>query len=485
MRPGTRAKRFAAATFIAVATATAPTTGAVPVAGIDSVQQQLGAIAGDPISLRQFFVDLPKGADLHHHLLGAVSSEKMLEWLAADGGCLSLTTYRASKPPCANHDISADSVATDPEIRDEVIRAWSMHGFTSGNAQSGHDHFFATFGLFDDAVAGPERFGDALAAVASQAARDHVLRLETKVTPNRTGSAALDQALQNQNPSSVLQPETFPDAFQTLEAAGLTSVVADAVAATDTILDRSRRTMQCQSVQPDPGCSVEVGLVGQTNRTRSPQEVFAYLATAFATAAADPRWVAVDLVAPEDSPPALSDYHLHMQMVHFLSTVYPQVKIDLHAGELVPGLVPAENLSFHIREAVLLAGTERVGHGVDIRQELDSRALMREMAQRGTTVEIALTSNQQILGVTAQASQFHAYREAGVPVVLATDDEGVEDTDLSSQYQLAFEWFGLSYTELKELSYQSVDSAFADAPRRAALRDRLDAAFADFEQRWD
>jgi hypothetical protein len=41
-------------------------------------------------------------------------------------------------------------------------------------------------------------------------------------------------------------------------------------------------------------------------------------------------------------------------------------------------------------------------------------------------VEINLTSNDQILGVHGAMHPFPAYRAAGVPTVLSTDDEGVE-----------------------------------------------------------
>lgn len=486
MRPPlwSTAPRVAAAVVVAVASATMPAAAASPASNADAVQQQLAVIADNPVSLREFFTDFPKGADLHHHLIGAVEAESILEWLVADGGCLSLTTYRASPPPCAGPDVTAASVVNDPAVRAATIDAWSMRGFVPSPAQSSHDHFFATFELFEGAFSSLERFGDGLAEVANRAALAGVLRLETRLMPNKTGSGMLAQALQTQDPESVLDPQRFPDAYAVLQAAGLRAVVADAGAATDRIVERAQRTMACQSGHPDAGCQVQIGLIAETNRDGSPQEVFAQLATAFATAAADSRWVAVDLVAPEDGPPALAYYRLHMQMVRFLTTIYPQVLVTLHAGEVVPGLVAPEDLEFHVREAVLLAGADRVGHGVDIREETDSAGLMQVMAERGIAVEVALTSNDQILGVNPQASQFLAYREGGVPVVLATDDAGVEGTDLAVQYELAFRWFDLPYTELKSLSYQSVSSAFATSAQRAALQERLDAAFTAFEERW-
>ena len=160
----------------------------------------------------------------------------------------------------------------------------------------------------------------------------------------------------------------------------------------------------------------------------------------------------MNMVQPEEGPLSLRDYTLQMRMVRYLSQQYPGVKIALHAGEFVPGLVPPADLTSHIRQAVVIAGASRIGHGVSIRSERDAQQLMKVMRDRGVTVEVALTSNQQILDVTARNSQFPVYGRAGVPRVLATDDPGVERTDLSAQYAKAFAWFDLDYQDLKTLT---------------------------------
>lgn len=81
-----------------------------------------------------------------------------------------------------------------------------------------------------------------------------------------------------------------------------------------------------------------------------------------------------------------------------------------HAGELTPGLVKPEDLTFHIREAVLVAGAERIGHGVDLVHEDDWKRLARTMARRGVAVEVTFSSNKQILGVAGDDHPFNAYR---------------------------------------------------------------------------
>ena len=79
--------------------------------------------------------------------------------------------------------------------------------------------------------------------------------------------------------------------------------------------------------------------------------------------------------------------------------------ISLHAGELAPGLVPPEGLCCHIRLAIDQAFAERIGHGVDIMYEDRPYDLLKEMAAKHVMVEINLTSNDVILGVSRQEDQ--------------------------------------------------------------------------------
>jgi hypothetical protein len=82
------------------------------------------------------------------------------------------------------------------------------------------------------------------------------------------------------------------------------------------------------------------------------EQVFAQTLLGFETASADPRFVGINYVMPEDGTISMADYALQMKMVGFLHGLYPKVHISLHAGELAPGLVPPEGLCCHIRLAV-------------------------------------------------------------------------------------------------------------------------------------
>jgi hypothetical protein len=194
----------------------------------------------------------------------------------------------------------------------------------------------------------------------------------------------------------------------------------------------------------------------------SKEQVFAQLLGGFELAKADPRFVSLDLVMPEHSLVPTRDFTLHMRMLDFFHKLYPKVRITMHAGELAPGIVPPEGLRSHIRQTIELGHAERIGHGADIMHEDDPVGLMMLMADRNIMVEICLTSNDMILSLRGAAHPLRTYMKHGVPVALATDDEGVARSDITHEYLKGVQEQGLTYTELKTMARTSLEHAFID-----------------------
>jgi adenosine deaminase len=111
-----------------------------------------------------------------------------------------------------------------------------------------------------------------------------------------------------------------------------------------------------------------------------------------------------------------------------------------------------------------LGHAERIGHGVDVMYENEPQALLKELADRHIMVEINLTSNDVILGVTAPWHPLPSYRAAGVPIALSTDDEGVSRIDLTNEYTRAAMEFNLSYLDLKQSARTSLEHNFLPGP---------------------
>ena len=140
------------------------------------VATKLHAIRTDAKAVEAFLTAMPKGADLHNHLTGAIYAEKLLEWAKRDGLCIDTTQDAAVfKSDCAK-PTSVPMPSPGEALYDELVSAWSMDGFQTGGAESGHDHFFNAFNKFGLATIGHN--GEMLADVAQRAAKEHVSYLE-------------------------------------------------------------------------------------------------------------------------------------------------------------------------------------------------------------------------------------------------------------------------------------------------------------------
>lgn len=312
----------------------------------------LDSIRDRPARLRAFLAAMPKGGDLHNHLSGAVPTETLIRFAVEDRLCIDTATLTATpapatRPPglldpllppapptCAAGQRPASDSSTDPDFFEQILRAWSMHGFVPG-VESGHDHFFATFGKFGLAT---ERKGDMLAAVATINAEQNVAYLETLAS--RQGNAVRALA------TKVGFDPDFDAMRNKLLANGLAQIVSAASAETDADLARFAELLGCRTPHPQPACRLVVRYVYQVGRAVDPEIVFTNLLLGFELQRTDSRYVGVNLVQPEDNAVALRDYTLQMRMIAYLRSVYPRGHVTLHAGELVPGLVEPADLTF-------------------------------------------------------------------------------------------------------------------------------------------
>ena len=417
----------------------------------------------DPLNLYAFLVRMPKGADLHNHLSGAVYAESWIRAAAEDNLCVDLATHsffqsRAmtdSLPPqpvCGDGNIPAAHAMTDQHLYDALIDAFSMRSFVPTTGVSGHDHFFDAFAKFHGVA--HIHIGEFLDEVAARAATQNEQYLELMETPPFEHTAVIAKEL-------GWQPNrSFGDFRDQLLAKGLRDDVAVARAHFDQAESARRQAERCDQPNPAAACAVQLRYIYQVLRGFPPEQVFAQTLLGFEVATADPRVVGINLVMPEDGYVSMSDYALQMRMVGYLHGVYPKVHITLHAGELAPGLVTYDGLSFHIRQAVEVAHAERIGHGADIMYEERPYDLLKEMAAKHIMVEINLSSNDLILGISGKNHPFPIYRKFGVPVALSTDDEGVSRIDLTHEYVRAVETYGLTYADLKQIVRTSLEHDF-------------------------
>jgi hypothetical protein len=374
---------------------------------------------------------------------------------------------------------------------------------------SDHEHFFAI--VYNLSLATRSHVGDALAEAASRAAEDHLQYLELMHTADSVQSGQLGAKLG--------WDDDFAPMREKLLSGGMKEIVVGTSKKLDADESKMRSLLKCGTPQARPGCEVGVRYLYQVLRGLPREMVFAQILLGFELAQSDSRFVGLNLVMPEDWYVPMHDFELHMKMLDYLHSVYPKVHVSLHAGELAMGLVPPEGLRFHVRESVERWHAERIGHGVSVMNEDHPIDLLREMSRRKVLVEICLTSNALILGVKGDAHPLQIYIRYGVPVALATDDEGVSRSDMTHEYLRAVQTYNfLGYKELKRMARMSLEHSFLagsslwasdfhpaaacandragagkpspgcqkflDANERSQMQWKLEEAFAGFEKRF-
>lgn len=422
-------------------------------AGEVRAERYLDSIRKDPNLLLAFLREMPKGGDLHNHLAGAVYAESLIDWAIAGDACVDPKTLYLSAPPCGleKSTVPAKNALLDPVLYRSMVDAFSMRNWQL-SGQSGHDHFFDSFDKFGAAEHG--NTGAMLAETAERAASQGEIYQELMITPVGPAFTEVVQKSPWNDSNDVVKMR------ETMLANGMNDAVAAAIKQIDEAEADRKKALNCSASKAAPGCEVVQRYLFQVLRGLPKDVVFAQMLCGFEAVTADPRFVGINLVMPEDYYIPMHDFSLHMQMLQYLHGIYPKVHIALHAGELAEGLVPPEGLSFHVRNSVEIGHAERIGHGVDVMNETRPLDLMKEMAERKVMVEICLTSNAVILGVQGSRHPLREYIRAGVPVALATDDEGVSRSDMSHEYLRAVTDQDLSYTQLKKMARTSLEHAF-------------------------
>jgi adenosine deaminase len=420
----------------------------------EKTSKYLESVRHQPGLLLAFLQQMPKGGDLHLHLSGAIYAESFIDWASENALCVDRSTSKLIHAACD----SCEAYTNKPSVRcayqdhilyGQLVDAWSMRNWHAAD-ESGHDRFFAAFEKFSPAM--ERHVGDAYAEVASRAAEDHLQYVEVMHTADGGQAAILG--------TKMGWDDNFVEFRDKLLAGGLSDIVASVRSQLDSDEAREKEVLHCGTAQAAPGCEVTIRYLYQVLRGLPRELVFAQILLGFELSKADSRFVGFNLVMPEDYYVPMHDFDLHMRIIEALRKFYPATHVSLHAGELAMGLVPPEGLRFHIRESIERAHAERIGHGVDVMSEDDPIGLLREMAKKNVLVEICLTSNDVILGVTGNRHPLPLYMKYGVPVALATDDEGVSRSDMTHEYLRAVETYGLNYGDLKRMARASLEHSF-------------------------
>lgn len=405
-----------------------------------------------------FLHKMPKGADLHNHPSGAVNTETLLDKAIMANLFFDRQTKSFVETCPDENDGSGGRCYAADDLKfsfwkmGEVLDALSMRNMAK-QPENGHDHFFRVFERYGLAEPTPEA---KVRELIERARGQRISYMELMVDPvvmadgsmDIEGTMALVSQLEAENEKVNLEARKAFEADGRGEAAWETELAY--------ILTLNRNGVK--KVMAD----------GRKKPTLDGYEAFfrANVQKALKGAVTRPSVRGVTILSAEDAWVSRTQFDLQMKIIDEewkkLQGDYPgRPKMNLHGGELTLEYAPYETMRNRISRTIELGHAARIGHGVDIMWEDDVYGLLKQMRDQKIAVEICLTSNEGILNVAGgDRHPFLLYWEAGVPVTLNTDDEGISRSNLTMEFAKAAQWFDLSYGELKWLAFSSLEYSF-------------------------
>ena len=184
----------------------------------------------------------------------------------------------------------------------------------------------------------------------------------------------------------------------------------------------------------------------------------------------------IDLLSKERGYPALEQ----AQEIYGYLAGYNQQNPDhplrttMHAGEM--GDVR------NVRDALLM-GVSRIGHGVLLGRDPVTLEYARRMK---LPIEVNISSNHQ-LGVHNMNESPHPFLDflrLGLRVSLSTDNDAIFQTNITNECVMAVKTTNIEYSELRQMSYNGLETSFAAPETKRALISQLDEQFIKFEQKY-
>jgi aminodeoxyfutalosine deaminase len=142
------------------------------------------------------------------------------------------------------------------------------------------------------------------------------------------------------------------------------------------------------------------------------------------------------------------------------------MRLTCHAGETVG---PES-----VWNALKLLNTERIGHGLTVRED---PKLMAHLRDTQVPVEVSVSSNLRTGCIPRlEEHPVRKFWEAGMMVTLNTDDPAMFETTIGREYQIAKNVFGFTHDELRQLAMNSFRASFLPDAKKAEYLKRFNGA---------
>jgi len=407
-----------------------------------------------PKELYTLLYALPKGGDLHNHLVGAFLPE---QWYAA--------ATSTALPDRANYytrlkNAPVDLKLVEPSYPFETIRESVWKALPAGDQANFKrledltpEEKTVWLSLYKIDQPGEGRytfFGAAPKQRLNQLGEDPVVLTELLVEQMKCYGAEGVRYLEFQAPytgfrrpdGTLLKPEEIVAAYE------------DRLAKPDAV-----------------ATGVEVRFLITVRRFSPDAEDGVRDAYAFLNTHRD-RWVGINMAGIEERD---QGYPLRfLEVYREMRRKYSNIGVSIHAGEM-------DGPNSHVRDTLLLGAT-RIGHGVTLIKDEDTLLLMRKSPW---LVEINLVSNHLLEYVPDLAKHpFPEYLRLGIPVCLNTDDRGWWDSNMTDEHYVAVTRFDLTWAEILQITKASFAHSFAQPEVKAKLLANYEKSIAAFEAKY-
>ncbi len=389
-----------------------------------------------PKKLEVFLKHMPKGADLHCHASGAVSTEILIKLAASNPYCIdsdfNLTMMQHNQ--CSKGEPTTVFLQVEKH-RQQALKAWSIEQFYADDKEDKKTHFFNSFAKFDILV--KQHRPEIIANVVQVAHEQNIQYLELMLSlledkPNYTQLKMSDDITLSQVKTVLANPKVKK--FVSKNIVFFKNLKSDV-----------------KRFTPLTAQDVALSWILEIKRNQPFDQFCLDAIEAFEVANQVSDIAAINLVQPEYFEYSRQDYVKQMQWLKTLKTHYPKIKLVLHAGEM-----PNDIKNSHIKQAMLIAKPLRIGHGTDIENEVGYLSTLKLMRKKHIAVEVNLTSNDDVFGVKGARHPLHLFMMSKVPVVLSSDDPGISRNTLSHEYWRAVQEHEFSLQQLLQVDRNSL-----------------------------
>lgn len=414
--------------------------------------------------LIMFLKEMPKGGDLHNHSLGGGYAEIIYEKAIKNNDFYDLRAHKfLNKKEYEKSDKDKKIISIkllEKNYIKDYFDNYSIRGLK--NKKNGANHFFNTF-----------------TNVLSTKIKEEELILEI-LKRNQLENMSYVEMISDCVPTNLI--EKFKSSFNIDETFNLNriqsyckilekNITRENQSKLNLFLDNREEFLKKNGIN-----HVEVGYMPYLRRMTCDLEVFFIETYLFILSSCwDSRIVGVNVVEIEDSLEARRNFQGQLQILKYLyeyfKNMFPEKEINLsiHAGELTIERETLENMQDRIVSTIFLTRNKekrehpiakRIGHGVSVQWE--TKETLEIMSRNKIPVEICLTSNEIVLGISGKNHPFNLYKKYNVPMVICTDDEAVSRGNIIIEYLKAIERYDINYSELKCLIKNSLEYSFLE-----------------------